>query len=59
MCRFTGKDDPGYQQVGSELRRVTNKLRLEYKISQDKAQDIKSEHIGNYTCPVFRLSLLK
>ncbi|EFE32175.1 Pfs, NB-ARC and Ankyrin domain protein [Trichophyton benhamiae CBS 112371] len=45
MCRFTGKDDPGYQQVGSELRRVTNKLRLEYKISQDKAQDIKSEHI--------------
>ncbi|OAL70218.1 hypothetical protein A7D00_5749 [Trichophyton violaceum] len=45
MCRFTGKDDPGYQQVGSELRRVTNKLRLEYKISQDKAQDIKSENI--------------
>ncbi|KDB23733.1 hypothetical protein H109_04413 [Trichophyton interdigitale MR816] len=45
MCRFTGKDDPGYQQVGSELRRVTNKLRLEYKISQDKAQDTKSEHI--------------
>lgn len=42
MCRFTGRDDPGYRQVGGELRRVANKLRLELQKSQLKAPEVQA-----------------
>ncbi|KAK2850734.1 hypothetical protein FQN49_005371 [Arthroderma sp. PD_2] len=42
MCRFTGREDPGYQQVGGELRRIANTLRHEHQESEQRMLEAKS-----------------
>ncbi|KAM5457766.1 hypothetical protein McanCB49686_002751 [Microsporum canis] len=64
MCRYTGRDDPRYQQVGGELRRITKKLRFDLQKSQDNAIEaqavisededkLSSEELGMKSMVVF------
>ena len=56
MCRFTSKDDPGYKQVGGELRILSDRLRQE-KEELDKVPGVEDSEAPN-TCCVFQLDLL-
>ncbi|KAE8161884.1 ankyrin repeat-containing domain protein [Aspergillus tamarii] len=40
MCRFTGRGDPGYQQVGGELRKIVDRLRQ--KLSSEEQECLRS-----------------
>ncbi|KAF3481642.1 uncharacterized protein GIQ15_04401 [Arthroderma uncinatum] len=48
MCRFTGKDDPGYRQVGGELCKIVDTLRherqeeVEERLSSEELECLRS-----------------